>query len=292
MSSLPRPPQLNVVGAGKVARVLARLWRERGRYRVGDVVTRGAATAAAAVGFIGAGTARVGLDELEPAECWLIGVNDDAIAPIARRLAALELIRPGDLAFHLSGALAADALAPLGGKGARIASLHPLKSIADPAAACAGFAATPVALEGDPEACEVLARHAEAIGAVPFRLESRQKLRYHAANTILCNYLTALLDIGLEVYESAGIERSVAASMVTPLMTETLAAGLREGPEESLTGPIARGDAEVVAAHLAQLPDSVRGVYRELGRRALQLAAAGGRLPADQADRLAAVLEG
>jgi predicted short-subunit dehydrogenase-like oxidoreductase (DUF2520 family) len=39
----------------------------------------------------------------------------------------------------------------------------------------------------------------------------------------------------------------------------------------ALTGPIARGDVEVVAKHLQEMPTELRGIYQALGRLTLEL---------------------
>ena len=282
---------LNLVGAGKVARVLGRLWHESGQFRIADVLTRSRRTAADAAAFMGAGRPCSSLSELGPARFWMVGVNDDEVAAVARRLADLRCVSAGDVVFHLSGALMAEALIPLRAMKADIASLHPLKSIPDAETAYHSFAGTPVALEGDASACERLVGHCEAIGGATFRLDSVQKVHYHAANCILGNYLTALLDAGLEVYERAGIDPARAVAMVAPLMRESLDYGLRLGPAASLTGPIARGDSDSVTAHLKALPDSLKGLYRELGRRALRIAIESGRLSADRGEAIEKLLD-
>jgi predicted short-subunit dehydrogenase-like oxidoreductase (DUF2520 family) len=48
------------------------------------------------------------------------------------------------------------------------------------------------------------------------------------------------------------------------------------GPAAALTGPVARGDAEVVARHLARLSGDERRLYSLLAAEALRLARARG----------------
>jgi predicted short-subunit dehydrogenase-like oxidoreductase (DUF2520 family) len=59
----------------------------------------------------------------------------------------------------------------------------------------------------------------------------------------------------------------------------------------ALTGPVRRGDAQTVAAHLSALDPGEARLYRLLALEALRLAAAAGLAPERQA-RLAAVLAG
>ncbi|MDX9701135.1 MAG: hypothetical protein RBT55_16300, partial [Rhodocyclaceae bacterium] len=49
--------ELNIIGCGRAARTLARLWLQAGAVRVGGVLNRSADSARAACDFIGAGRA-------------------------------------------------------------------------------------------------------------------------------------------------------------------------------------------------------------------------------------------
>ena len=74
-----------------------------------------------------------------------------------------------------------------------------------------------------------------------------------------------------------------------PLTRSALRGVEARGLAAGYTGPIARGDAQVVAAHLAALPPEVAAVYRPLSRRGLTLVEH--RLPAEAVADLNARLE-
>ncbi|HEY5801800.1 MAG TPA: NAD(P)-binding domain-containing protein, partial [Burkholderiaceae bacterium] len=93
---------LNIVGAGKVGRVLGRLFAQRGVFAVQDVVNRSLESAQEAVRFIGAGRACASLAAMLPAQVVLLAVSDTQLAPVAAQLAAH--LRPGTVVFHCSGA--------------------------------------------------------------------------------------------------------------------------------------------------------------------------------------------
>jgi predicted short-subunit dehydrogenase-like oxidoreductase (DUF2520 family) len=56
-----------------------------------------------------------------------------------------------------------------------------------------------------------------------------------------------------------------------PLVETTLENCADRGPAAALTGPVARGDAPTVAAHLDALPHAERDAYRALALAALLL---------------------
>jgi predicted short-subunit dehydrogenase-like oxidoreductase (DUF2520 family) len=238
------PALLNIVGAGHVGRTLGRLFAARGVFAVQDVKTRSADSARAAVAFIGAGTPAAGA--VRPAAVWMLAVADDAIGPVAAALAQSAPMA-GSVVFHCSGAKASGELEALRRAGAVVASVHPVRSFADPAAVAAAFDGTFCGVEGDAAALAVLLPAFEAIGARPVQIDPAAKTVYHAAAVFASNYLVTVMDAALRAYQAAGIPADVARELARPLATETLANVLRLGPEAALSGPIARGDAATVA---------------------------------------------
>ena len=246
-------PTLNIVGAGHVGRALGRLFAARGVFTVQDVLTRSRASAQDAVDFIGAGHAvdRVeAIDVVRPAQVWMLAVSDDRIAEVAAQLAAHPGMR-GAVVFHCSGAKASTELEPLRAAGALAASVHPVRSFADPGQVAAAFDGTFCGVEGDADALALLNPAFSAIGARVVAIDVRAKTVYHAASVFASNYLTTVLDAALRAYQAAGIPADVARELARPLAAETLANVFRLGPETALTGPIARGDAATVARQQA-----------------------------------------
>ena len=243
-------PTLNLVGAGHVGRTLGRVFTARGIFAVQDVLTRSQAGAQAAVGFIGAGHAVDAVGWMRPADVWMLAVSDDRIAELAAALAASQDVR-GALVFHCSGAKASDELAPLRAAGALVASVHPVRSFADPAGVASSFDGTWCGVEGDAQALARLVPAFEAAGARIVPIDAAAKTVYHAAAVFASNYLTTVLDAALRAYQAAGIPEQVARQLAAPLAGETLANVLRLGAAQALSGPIARGDAATVARQQA-----------------------------------------
>ncbi|WP_292044129.1 Rossmann-like and DUF2520 domain-containing protein [Massilia sp. UBA6681] len=237
---------LNLVGAGHVGRALGRLFAAGGAFTVQDVLTRNAASAREAVDFIGAGQACITLAQMRPARVWMLAVGDDAIVPACEALAARGELA-GAVVFHCSGAKASGELQAARAAGAHVASVHPVRSFADPQAVAADFAGTFCGIEGDQEALALLEPAFAAIGARLVRIDPAAKTVYHAAAVFASNYLVTVVDAALRAYEAAGVPASVARELARPLATEALANVFRLGPEAALSGPVARGDFATVA---------------------------------------------
>ena len=96
---------LNIIGAGRVARALAALWRRNKGFDIQDVLNRTPGSTRDAVAFIGAGSAAPALAAMRPANVWLLATADSDIPPVASQLAASGVLRAGDVVFQCSGAL-------------------------------------------------------------------------------------------------------------------------------------------------------------------------------------------
>lgn len=284
---------LNIIGAGRVGRTLARLWREKGVFDVSGALTATAGGSRDAVAFIGAGRAVERLADMRPADVWMVTVPDGVIRACAGQLAESGLLRAGDVVFHCSGALSSAELESATARGAASASVHPLKSVANAQAAIGTFAGTHCAAEGASVALDVLKPAFEGIGAKVFEIDPAQKTTYHAASVIVCNYLVALMEVGLRCFEQAGFARATALPMMEPLVRETLNNIFALGTARALTGPIARGDDAVVARQIAALAAAdpqIAAIYRELGAVALELAREQGKADPAALERLRALL--
>lgn len=280
---------LNIIGSGRVGRACGRLWARARVFEIQDVLTRSLESAREGVRFIGAGHAAGCLDDMRPADVWMIATRDDAIVPSCVTLAASGKIVPDDIVFHVSGATPSSDLAPARERGALVASVHPIKTFTDAEAAVRTFAGTYCAAEGQAEALEVLKPAFEKIGAKVFDIAAELKPVYHSGGVLACNYLVALIEAALRAHERAGIPRGASLRALEPMVRETVDAVFKKGPAQALTGPISRGDVTTVRRQFAMVRDwdpEIGGLYRSLGLIAVILAESDRRIDAARAAEL------
>ena len=267
---------IDVIGCGRVGRTLARLWTRHRVFDVRSILNRSLQSSLHAVSFVGSGHAIQRYDQVAKADLVMISTPDESIDECCRRLCETEVLEEGVVLFHCSGALPSALLEPARRRGASIASLHPVKSFADPSLAVETFAGTFCALEGDRQACDVLRDALDRCGAITFSVDPQLKTMYHAATVIVCNYLVALMEAGLRCFEKAGVPRETAMKVIRPLVAGTVDNVFRLGPVRALTGPIARGETSVVARQseaLGRWDENLQRIYHSLGRVAVELAA-------------------
>jgi predicted short-subunit dehydrogenase-like oxidoreductase (DUF2520 family) len=181
------------------------------------------------------------------AELVLLCVPDRAIAEMAGEIAH------GPWVAHVSGGTPLSALDP----HERRFGLHPLQTFTrarGPEQLDGAFAAVTAESE---EARDVAVGLARVLGLEPFVLDDSQRALYHAGAAIASNFLVSLYRAAAELLEAAGAPPEA----LVPLMRRTIENGF------ALTGPIERGDWEIVDAHLAAIREShpkLEPMYRAL----------------------------
>jgi predicted short-subunit dehydrogenase-like oxidoreductase (DUF2520 family) len=228
------------------------------------------------------------------ADVVFITTPDGLIGTVAQALADHSGVKPGAVVLHCSGALASTVLAPLGGSGAHAGSLHPLQSFAAPVLAHNPFKGIVLAAEGDDTALALCREVAGALEAEFLTLETDNKVLYHAAAVVASNYLVTLLAVATRLLEGSGIPSEAALKVLLPLVRGTLQNVAEQGIPQALTGPIARGDRETVAAHCRKIGESLPDLlpfYRLMGTHTLPLAEAQGHLDSEALRALTALLD-
>jgi predicted short-subunit dehydrogenase-like oxidoreductase (DUF2520 family) len=200
----------------------------------------------------------------------LITTPDGEIAGVAGELARMgaEELR-GRVVLHTSGALDASVLHPVREFGASAGSMHPLQTFT-------GVAVPPLegklfAVEGDAMAVRTARKIARELGGAPTPIEAHNKPLYHAAGALAAGHALVVVESAVQLLMSLGIKRAEAVRALLPMTRQVLQNYERLGPRAAWTGPLARGDYEIVAKHLNVLQDyspEYKQAYEALNRLA------------------------
>ena len=275
---------VGIVGPGRVGQTIGRLAVESLEHNVVGIVGRSDVDRASS--FVGQGQPML-LDELiglRP-EVVLVTVQDSMLSGIVGELAGLDLACVE--VIHCSGALGVDVLSPCLAAGAQIGAIHPVCSFSTPERGFETFPGTPCVVEGDqtPRAEQLM----QDIGGKLLRMPAGgDKARYHAAIAIACNYLYTLHGTAHNLLRDVGFDEHESSQLLQPIMHNALANSFELGPKNALTGPVVRGDVDVVQAHLDALPRSPADVYRALGLATAELA--GDRVSVEALQQIRSVL--
>jgi predicted short-subunit dehydrogenase-like oxidoreductase (DUF2520 family) len=282
---------VGVIGAGRVGVTLAAALA-----RAGHQVSAVAAVSDASVQRAARMLPGVPVERppavLDRSDLVLLTVPDDALPGLAAGLAATGAPLAGRLLVHTSGRHGTGVLGPAVRRGALPLALHPVmtftgrpEDLARLAGICFGVT-VPDELRLVAEALVI-----EMGGECVFIPEQHRAL-YHAALAGGANHLITLVAQAADLLGQAGVPDP--ARMLAPLLSAALDNALRLG-DAGLTGPVARGDADTVAAHLSALgpvsPEALRA-YIALARLTADRALAAGTLSPATAQRLLDVLAG
>ena len=218
------------------------------------------------------------------ADLVLVAVPDDALAGVVTGLAAAGVFRPGQLLIHTSGAKGLAVLEPAAALGAIPLALHPAMTFTGTPADLPRLVGCPFAVTAPPAHRPLAEALVTGLGGRPFWVPEADRVRYHAALSHGANHLVTLVAQASDVLRGAGVADP--AAVLRPLLSAALD-NVLAGGEALLTGPIARGDAGTVAAHLAALDacePAIATTYRALAAATVDRAETQGRLPGDQAD--------
>ncbi len=210
------------------------------------------------------------LEALVPeVEVMFITTQDGMIRKVAENLSTNVLVKPGQVWVHCSGSLPSGVLRVKEGLPIQCLSLHPLQAFASVEKALTILSGTHFGIEGDNE--ELGEEIVKDLGGIPHHILAEKKTLYHAGAVVASNYLVVLAALAVELFAEAGIQGEEALASLLPLMRGTLYNLEQVGLPQALTGPVARGDVQVVQGHLDHLPPKLVELYQNLGLKALEL---------------------
>jgi predicted short-subunit dehydrogenase-like oxidoreductase (DUF2520 family) len=282
---------IGVVGAGRVGTALAAALRRAG-HRIVAVSAVSAASLARIERTLPGTAIRRPEEVIAGADLVLLPVPDDVLPGLVAGLAATGAELSGRLLAHASGRHGLAILEPATRRGAIPLALHPVMTFTgrpDDVDRLAGISFGVTAPDQVRPVAEALVVE---MGGEPVFIAEENRDLYHAALAGVANHLVTQVAVASDLLSAAGVTDP--ARMLGPLLGAALDNALQLG-DAALTGPVARGDAETVAGHLAALraaaPETLP-VYLALARLTADRALAAGVLSAPDAQRLLEVLAG
>ena len=162
----------------------------------------------------------------------LLAVSDSAIAPLAEKV---RTVAEPDEILHFSGALAVEGLQ----------SAHPLMTFGDRLETLEWYHAIPFLIEQGEKFEELL----PGLSNPHYEIPTGAKGYYHALCSLAGNSTYMLWQkIGDQFENELGLPRDLLRPFLHQVVTNSSLSG-----EKNFTGPVARGDWDVVRKHLASL---------------------------------------
>jgi len=192
-----------------------------------------------------------------PPGLMLLAIPDDALAPMAKRLAGWGSW-PGWRIVHTSGARPAAVLEPLRRAGAAVASMHPMMTF--PPQSATPPEGIVFSLEGDKPAVQAAVQLVRRWRGVVLRLSPEEKAAYHLAATLVGPGAVVQMAAAEAILRLAGLNpRQVkrARAGLIRLLGATVANLTSGTTAAAFTGPWARGDRGTMRLHRRRLKSGI-----------------------------------
>ncbi|MFC2047821.1 Rossmann-like and DUF2520 domain-containing protein [Chloroflexota bacterium] len=282
--------KLGFIGTGTVGTALA-IGLSKRDYQVVAVSSRSQASAKKLAQAIkGCQSVDTNQAVADAAELVLITTPDGIITQVASEIQW----HPGQSVVHCSGADSTAILEPAKKSGALAGVFHPLQTFANVKQAIDNIPGSTFAIEAEEPLLTALKFMATALEGDWIELKAEDKVLYHAAAVIACNYMVTLVKLATDLWQTFNIPTEQATKALMPLLRGTLNNIENVGIPQCLTGPIARVDTGTIEKHmeaLQQAAPALLSTYRELGLQTIPIALAKGRIDQKQAEELKAILK-
>ncbi len=203
--------------------------------------------------------------------------------------------RAGQAVVHCCGVTEVGVLAHALSQGASIGGFHPMQTFGDPHAAAQSLPGCTITVEAEqPELMQGLLALVQRLHCVPNCLPAGMRGCYHAAAGYTSQFINALFDQAVRLWQSWGATEEEALRALLPLAQGTLSAIQSAGVARGMPGPVSRGDLSSIEKHLAAIAPmgpEMRDFYKTLCAVTVPLALQAGGINESQAQSFTDLLK-
>lgn len=290
--SVVNQKRVGFIGAGRVGCAMAWHCRRLG-YPIAGVTDLKPKQAWVVYGLMKQHYERLSSHEVAAAsDVLFLTVPDTHIVPVFESVH--RWLIPGTIVAHCSGAFGTEVLAGAREQGLGMLALHPVQSFWSHSQAIRSLPGSFFAAEGSVTGLRFGRHLVRQLHGGWVVVHGPDRSLYHAMCVFASNFISALFDGAEEIARELGISRRRAGLMLAPLARTVLDNVMERGAGPSLTGPVERGDAVTVAAHLRALEKRtprLAPMYRVMSGRLAEMAKREG-LDAAALRKLKQALEG
>ena len=194
-----------------------------------------------------------GLSELQVAQSGIIfiTVQDDKIIDAVKALLNFKI--RDKFIFHVSGSKDAGILGLLEKEGAYTAGLHPLQTFPHPFTPVKKWEKIIWSFQGNNRCYDVANFIVKKLKGRLLHLTAEQKKALHIAGIFSANYVVGLLALAEQILEKAGVSDIPAHEILQPLLQGVTANYKNAEATDILSGPLKRGDVDVIQKHIEYL---------------------------------------
>ena len=259
------------IGAGRVGCTIGRYLADAG-IAIEGYYSRSKESADIAATFTNTRSFESIEDLVKSCDTIFLTTSDSAIENVWNCIDRFDL--KDKVISHFSGSLSSDIFSGIDKTGAYGCSIHPMYAFSDKFTSYEQFNTACLTMEGHREAIfRMKSLFGDKLGHRIFTLDSKDKIKYHAAAAFASNYVDAIMQIAVELMEQCGFSEEDTFTLLGPLVKNNVNSIINNGTTASLTGPAERNDVGTVKKHLHAIEGTeAEEVYRVLGRTLLSIA--------------------
>lgn len=261
--------RIGIIGAGRVGCSIGKYLNVAG-IPVAGYYSKSVESAQEAAHFTGTVVFDNIRDIVSASDTLFIATPDDRIVEVWDCIAENSI--QNKIICHFSGSLSSVVFSGIEETGASGCSIHPMLAFNNRFSSYKQLNNALFTIEGMDKAVSSIKNMFEDMGNKVFIMKSEEKVRYHAAASVVSNQMIALYQIGIDSLVQCGFCTEDAEILVAPLVSGNVNAFLKSGSKSALTGPVERNDIHTVEKHLRVLSGDDREIYRLLAKRLVNIA--------------------
>ena len=244
--------RISVVGAGKIAHSLVPALQAAG-YIVNAVFSKTERSAVELAEKFNIGIFSNDLSALpNNSSLIFLAVPDSQIKTAARLLSRSNSNLNNKIIAHLSGSLTTDELNILREKGALTASFHIMQTFPERKSVDINDCYCAIETD-DKKADKVLFTVAADLKLKPFKISSTDKILYHLLGVVSSNFQISNFIAAEKISRNIKSNIPPVVDLVFPTAFTTLLNIKSKGVNQSLSGPIERGEIEIIKEHIRKI---------------------------------------
>lgn len=162
--------------------------------------------------------------------------------------------REGQALVHCSGVTEVGVLDSALAQGACTGGFHPMQTFGDPQAAMQSLPGCTITVEAaEPDLMALLLQLVARLGCAANQLPAGMRGRYHAAAGYTSQFINALFEQAIGLWQSWGATEEQALQALLPLAQGTLHSIASAGVARGMPGPVSRGDLSSIEKHLGAI---------------------------------------
>lgn len=237
------------IGAGNIAHSLAVALHKK-KYKIVSVISRKKSSAKSLADKVKAISFSDNINEIsKESNLFFLSVPDDQLKKVASELSKQRLDFKGSAFIHLSGIKTINELKVLERKNGKTGSIHLMQTF--PNRKIIPVKNSPAAIETKSRIVKkVLFDIASVLELNTFEIKSDVKEFYHLAGVFSSNFLVGNLFASQVLLNKTEIKKEDFFNVIETTLMTTIKNIKNDLPENSLSGPVERGDVEVIKKHI------------------------------------------